>query len=131
MIVKWNEQRINVIPIKNTESNRNKGTIILLPGCNEVAEKYIKYLKMVLESKIKLGKIVIIEENNKEGKSKILKFQDMPSERCIQLINETNNVKTLKTWRRKEKRDEIRISIKDRIEEINDYINQKDKKDKE
>ena len=141
MIIEWKQQRLNVISIKpRTASEQKKASgksqIILLPGTNEVDDGDWDIIEGLLEDQIKVGNILVhalkekvIEQIDgkpvKQIKRKAIPFKDLAPDKAVEIIKECNDPKTLKKWLKKAIKDEIRLSIKERIDEIDDFINAK------
>lgn len=147
MIVKWNEDRLKVVPVtsakkemmKEVKNKSGKANIILLPGTNDVHNGDWEIAKEHLALDIKLKRIEVFSDveakkvKGKDGKEKtnikespksLSRFD--PDEASV-LIKECNNMETLKYWKQKDKRDDVRSEILSRMDEIKDYIHNSDK----
>ncbi len=134
MIVNWKKNNLNVVPIMKKEKDKKavvSKTITLMPGINKIDEILISDLKRSLKKDIEDGNVefVMIEKDGKQEVATSLK--EMKPKQAQKIIAETNDLNTLKKLKEGESRDEIRAEIKDREEEIEDYIkNPKKKKGK-
>lgn len=149
MILNWKEERLNVIPIPAGKPVKGyeADSVILLPGVNEVPDEVWKKIRPSLISHLNARNLITIEENKiieKEGKpdkngkiEKIKektsipkKFTELDPEECLSLIAQTNNLPTLEKWKKEEKREDVRIALMERLNEVEDYVNKKKSKKK-
>lgn len=100
------------------------GQIILQPGINEVSEAEYAFIKPALEG-AGLFKSKLLEEGpTKEAKegTKVItvgkSLAECPKEQAEALILETYDVKLLETWKKNEKRDDVRLAIVNQIDEV-------------
>lgn len=100
------------------------GQIILQPGINEVPEAEYAFIKPALES-AGLFKSKLLEEGpTKEAKegTKVItvgkSLAECSKEQAEALILETFDVKLLETWKKNEKRDDVRLAIVNQIDEV-------------
>ena len=138
MIVNWKKQRINVLP------EIGHGKHFLIPGYNEISnEAWVEY-KPLLKYHLDSGDLELVVEEQKieqekDGKKVTKKvdvavlFKDMSLDKKREVIENTNDIKVLKKWRKDVPEDaEIRAEISDKIKEIEDFISydptKKDKK---
>lgn len=126
MIVIWKKQCLNIVPVTNDVGSSK---VILLPGVNEMPDTAWKNMEKALEHHIKAGNLevvaekVIVKKDNKEiEKKKAIPFDKLDPEKSISLIRECNNTKTLNKWKKTEKREEIRLEIANRLDEIKEAI---------
>jgi hypothetical protein len=116
----------------------------LLPGPNEVTDDEWKAMKPCLAAEIKSRVITVIEKDVVKSKrapsGKARNLAELPSADAVDLVAETVNPDTLKKWYQKETRDEIRLSIVERMKELrieipkykgNDETNETDSPDPE
>lgn len=100
------------------------GQIILQPGINEVPEAEYAFIKPSLEG-AGLFKSKLLEEGpTKEAKegTKVItvgkSLAECSKEQAEALILETFDVKLLETWKKNEKRDDVRLAIVNQIDEV-------------
>lgn len=100
------------------------GQIILQPGINEVPEAEYAFIKPALEG-AGLFKSKLLEEGpTKEAKegTKVVtigkSLAECSKEQAETLILETYDVKLLETWKKNEKRDDVRLAIVNQIDEV-------------
>lgn len=100
------------------------GQIILQPGINEVPEAEYAFIKPALEG-AGLFKSKLLEEGpTKEAKegTKVItvgkSLAECSKEQAEALILETFDVKLLETWKKNEKRDDVRLAIVNQIDEV-------------
>lgn len=100
------------------------GQIILQPGINEVPEAEYAFIKPALEG-AGLFKSRLLEEGpTKEAKegTKVItvgkSLAECSKEQAEALILETFDVKLLETWKKNEKRDDVRLAIVNQIDEV-------------
>ena len=144
MIVEWTENRIKVIPkvqqtTKVTKEGEEKvetiilGDVVLAPGFNEVADE--EWALARVTAKDDITKARIREEWVKAEKSKAgeepkiateidgvqmvpAQLKDINRPRVIQVVKETYHVPTLQKWIDSEMRQDVRLELYNRIEEI-------------
>lgn len=133
MIVKWNKKRLLIIPVLGDSKSRKKwqalpiiSKIKLLPGYNEIDNDTWQAIEPSLVEHIKNGYLEKIEKEIEQSDGKIQKkavsLKDVEPEKCYKILEETNNYNVLKKWLNNEKRDDVRLAIKQRIDEVDDYI---------
>jgi hypothetical protein len=132
MLIKYEPKydHIKCVPLVHTtkEPDELKKIILtrpqvqLLPGVNEVTDDEWKIMKPHLVAEIK-GKVITIMEKEvqkskraPDGKAKNLK--EMPADEAIGLVAECLNPDTLKKWFREETREEVRLSIVEKMKEL-------------
>lgn len=100
------------------------GQIILQPGINEIPEAEYNFIKPALEG-AGLFKSKMLEEGpTKEAKegTKVVtvgkSLSECSKEQAEELIAETFDMKLLETWKKAEKRDDVRLAIVNRIDEV-------------
>lgn len=100
------------------------GQIILQPGINEVPEAEYAFIKPALEG-AGLFKSKLLEEGpTKEAKegTKVItvgrSLAECSKEQAEALILETFDAKLLETWKKNEKRDDVRLAIVNQIDEV-------------
>jgi hypothetical protein len=141
MIVIWNEQRIKTVSIiargvkhKKEVLEKLSGSprIVLYPGVNEVNDADFTVAREHLENDIKLKRIEILEKRvpgkTEDGKNTTIPepktLKDFNAEKCRALIDQVNEPETLKKWKKRETRDEIRNAIQNRMDEIAEFMKQ-------
>jgi hypothetical protein len=118
MLVKWNEQRVKVIP------TNLYGSIVLLPGGNEVADAAWLEARKYIGQELKDGKIEeikAVEVKGKEGEPSTVKgtaLKDLTVKEAESLIKETANLATLNAWLETESRDSARALLFKQIAKI-------------
>jgi hypothetical protein len=121
------QDHIKCVPLipSNEEAKSLKLTrtqVQLLPGPNEITDDEWKVMKPCLAAEIKSRVITVIEKDvtkskrAPEGKAKNL--AELPSADAVDLVAETVSPDTLKRWYQKETRDEVRLSIVERMKEL-------------
>ena len=101
-----------------------------MPGNNEVPDNVWKSIRPLVEDQIKSGLIVEVEakvetKTKKDPKGKETKevvinaksFKDMDPEKAEAIIQDTYDIDSLKTWKKKAP-ESIRILISEQIEKI-------------
>ncbi|MDR0758687.1 MAG: hypothetical protein LBF74_01060 [Treponema sp.] len=105
---------------KNFKLERSQ--VELLPGINEVTDDEWRMMKPNLAAEIKSGVITVIEKDvakskrAPEGKARNLK--ELPAMEAVALVGETVNPNTLNRWYQKETREEVRLTIVERMKEL-------------
>jgi hypothetical protein len=105
---------------KNLKLDRSQ--VQLLPGINEVTDDEWLVMKPHLAAEIKSRVITVVEKEvakskrAPEGKARNLK--ELPSVDAVALVGETVNPDTLNRWYQKETREEVRLSIVERMKEL-------------
>lgn len=144
MIIKSNLDRLIAIPVIPAMENAlklNLDTLVIMPGINDIDDdvwldivkfhQLDKKLKQKITSGESSGKNELelikveakIEKIDETGKKKIIKeetsnIENMPAEVAGELVDECYDVKTLKKWKNKESRADIRSNIDDRLKDI-------------
>ena len=129
MIVNWKEKRIIVIPIqiwsKKDKKFIVKKSIKLVPGINDLScipitkEEWETIAKTkIIKNHIDTGKLIEIVTNDNGNGKKEISFLKLNSNEAISMINETNDILSLKDWKKKENRQDVNIALMDRIKEI-------------
>jgi hypothetical protein len=132
MLIKYKPEydHIKCVPLIHTlkEPDELKKIVLtrtqvqLLPGVNEVTDDEWKIMKPHLTAEIKSKVITIVEKEvqkskrSPDGKAKNLK--EMPANEAIELVSECVNPDTLKKWYQEETREEIRLSIVEKMKEL-------------
>lgn len=143
MIVNNKKKGMLIVPLSLAVGDIGKGVmpaisnINLLPGFNEIKDSDWEKLKPSLQYKLDSKELEVISEKKvevvKEGKGdkattkeikkeKALKFSELTIDKIKEILPETNDVKLLEKWSDGEKRDDVRLMIRKRIEEVEDYI---------
>ena len=129
MIVNWKEKRIIVIPIQIWSKKERKfivkKLITLIPGINDLScipitkEEWDIITKIrIIKNHMDTGKLIeIVTDDNGNGKKEI-SFLKLNSNEAISMVNETNDILSLKDWKKKENRQDVNIALMDRIKEI-------------
>lgn len=151
MIIFWKRDRLNVVPVLGTpvEGSKNKvaptiSTIILRPGYNEIPDDVWESIQDSLKEKLANGSLEIMakeveidtKEKDKEGnkKKKIvqkgLELKDIEPHKIDTMLKQTNDPELLEKWLKKEAREDVRISIRNRLEELKKLIATKPKSSK-
>lgn len=135
MIINWRKERLNVIPITRKVQADKKAVvvnkIVLMPGYNEVDDSFYADLKKILKRHLDAGNVEFVQVDKgdgSKGKATAKTISDLPAEEAAEIVKKTNNPETLKKFKKAEKRDEVRSVIKDRQEEVQDFINKKPNK---
>jgi len=142
MILKWNKKCLKVIPVKGKKSNNIKSKIVLMFGYNDIIDEYWPLIEPIVQDRLDDGMLEVIaqeKEVTRKGpggkernvvEKKPIPFSELSSVKADKLIEETFNLKTLEKWLKKETRDEVRLSLKERIDYIKKETSQTAKKDK-
>jgi hypothetical protein len=115
---------VPLIPVTADTNNLklDRAQVQLLPGINEVSDNEWKVIQPHLAGEIKSGVITVIEKEVKkstrapEGKARNLK--ELPVMDAVVLVGETVNPDTLNRWYQKETREEIRLTIIERMKDL-------------
>jgi hypothetical protein len=135
MIVRNNGYGLMVVPRVDKKSKKAKGTVRLHPGVNQIDEDVLEEIKDNLDrekkSKVSKGKhagrmkIEIVtaqavdEKGEAKGAPKVVKtLSETSPEDAQALINECADMPTLKKWKQYEKREDVRLMIMNRIDDI-------------
>ncbi len=101
------------------------GLIVLSPGWNEMSDKDAetlrvnsKPLKLEENGHLEFGPTAKAKEGGKEAGKTLSELTPVEAE---ETIKETNDIKLLEKWRKGEKRDDVRLLIANRIEEVKNY----------
>jgi hypothetical protein len=115
-----------VLPGKPSEEQKKlklkRSQVQLLPGTNEVTDDEWKLMKVYLARKIEAGIITTVEkdipksEEAPDGKAHNLK--QIKGKEAVTLIKDCVNPDTLKKWYLEETRDELRLLIVKKMEEL-------------
>ena len=130
MIVKWNVDRLNVLPAL---PNKGVKSLKLVPGYNDIPDKAWEEYEAMLEFHIKAGNIEVMRQEAREeivanGKKKVVKksksipFKEVDVNKQREIVDECNDIKILKKWRSEIVDDEIRALISEKIKELEDFI---------
>lgn len=137
MILKWKHPRLKIVPLSDF-----KGSVTLVQGYNDISDDDYKEIEKTIKFSIENGDIEVIRKeisvnedligDGKKGKGKgkvkkfvAIPFKNLAHEKKVQIISETDDLKSLEKWLSKESGevDEvIRIDIKKRIEEVKIYL---------
>jgi hypothetical protein len=94
----------------------------LLPGINEVTDDEWKVMKPCLAAELKSGIITVIEKEVAKSKrapdGKARHLKELPTMDAVALVGETVNPDTLNKWYQKETREEVRLTIIERMKEL-------------
>lgn len=102
------------------------GLVHLLPGVNELHDEDAAILSANI-APLKLEEAGLIEfgdvkKSGKDGAVTVGKtLADLSPEEAETTIKAVNDIKLLEKWKRGEKRDDIRLHLVNRIEEIKNY----------
>jgi hypothetical protein len=121
MIVNWKKEKAGVIVIPcMSEDNLVVDHITLLQGNNDIPDKLWEMAKNSVAHHIENGNIEEVVEK-KEGKSgsKGDKLKDLNAKKAKKVVLDTWNMETLNAWLEVESRDEIRATIHNQIEAVN------------
>lgn len=117
MLIKFTEARVLMVP--HTEG---AAQLRIIPGVNEVDDRIWAVVRPSLEPKIKRGSIVEIAASEKgTGKEKTLvgkAITELPPQEAESIIKQTLDVVLLESWKKLEKRDEVRLAIATQIDEM-------------
>jgi hypothetical protein len=99
-----------------------RSQVQLLPGINEVTDSEWKVMKEHLAAEIKSGVLApIIRDVPKTAKAptgKAKNLKEMPAKEAVKLIKGCMNPDTLKKWYQEETREEVRLVIVKKMEEL-------------
>lgn len=143
MIIEWTKVNVKIIPI--IKGNVNIGKVTLLPGNNEVNKEEWEAARVHVLDQIKTGVIkehatqVTEEVSGGKGKPKkpitkltVKEFNKLDIPEAEEIVKNTFNLKTLKTWKKKEGRDTVAALIKEQIELVEKHGTEaKKKKDRD
>jgi hypothetical protein len=94
----------------------------LLPGINEVTDDEWKVMKPWLTAEIKSGVITTIEKEVVKSKrapdGKARNLKELPTMDAVAMVGETVNPDTLNKWYQKETREEVRLTIIERMKAL-------------
>ncbi len=140
MIIEWKKNGPKVIPAGRYKKGENpiKKNILLLPGMNEIdddlwkaARKLVLHQigKYIIEhhAQVSEQKKVIEDPETKEKKEETVveikskEFKKLDISRAIEIVQDTWNIDTLKKWEKEEGRDSVRAEIKNQIEKIEKF----------
>lgn len=130
MIVKWNVDRLNILPALPEKGIKS---MKLVPGYNDIPDTAWEGYEPMLEFHIKAGNIEIMRQEQREevvanGKKKVVRksksipFKEVEVSKQRELVDECNDIKVLKKWRSEINDDEIRAAISDKIKDLEDFI---------
>lgn len=102
------------------------GLVTLVPGWNEMSDvdalafrAAIKPLKYEAKNLIEFGEV---SEPKQAGAKPVGKtLAQLTPEVAEATINETNDIALLEAWKKREKREDVRLAIANRIEEVKNY----------
>lgn len=119
MLIKFTEDRVLMVP--HTEG---AAQLRIIPGINEVDDRIWAVVRPALEPKIKLGtlqEVAAVEKaSGKAGEKTITgkSITDLPAQEAEAIIKQTLDVALLESWKKIEKRDEVRLAIASQIDEM-------------
>jgi len=121
-------EHIKCVPLIPTTPETKKikierAQVQLLPGVNEVTDNEWEVMKLHLAREIKSGDISVIEKEVAKSKTnpsggKAHDLKNMPAKDAIVLVGECVNPETLAKWHKEETRDEVRITIVEKMKEL-------------
>lgn len=142
MLVFWKKENIKVIPIHANKALdmgfkklSGKGQIVLQPGWNDVNDGDWEYAATIesiqrqLEEgdlKVQGGEEKEVEVNYGEAKKKVKKtapkpFTELTPKAAKGLVKDTNSIETLEGWLDADSRDEVRLAIQKRLDEVKSH----------
>jgi hypothetical protein len=129
MIINWTKERILTVPVVSGDANSpaQTGTIILVPGCNEVNTESWTQVRNSVKDKLKDKTIIEEHVTEKEGKIVAKEFKALSAAQASEIVEKTYNLKTLTSWKNKESRESVRISIMNQINKVENYKPKKKK----
>lgn len=139
MIIHWKPNRVKVVPIVAKNSPTVVGKVTLMPGNNVITDSEWDGIKDNLKYELEKGLISEIvqeiPEVDKEGKETgkkvtVKEFRKMEAERAEEIVKDTYNLKTLKSWKKNESRDSVRAAIQNQIDAIEEGNADREKKQK-
>jgi len=147
MIVNWKKENAGTLIVPCVENKIIIKFLTILPGCNDIPDKFwnlaktqgqIKYKTekgLIEEIKVKVEKETEKEievEKTIKGKKEIIteikktkelidatELKDIPAKKARDIVQDTWNLETLQQWMQKEHRDEIRAVIHNQIDTVN------------
>lgn len=111
MILKWNEQRMKVVPA-------SKGEKVLYPGANDVDPADFKAMEPHIKMDISLGRIEVIQVKAAEGKVKPAEPKDLPLAEVKKMLKVTVSVDSVRAWLEDETRPDARVAMERRLAEL-------------
>ncbi len=140
MLVKWKKENIKVIPINGAKARgmgfkklSGKSQIVLQPGWNDVHDGDWAYALTMVQPSLQDGWIEAkggeekeVEINYGKAKKKIKKitpkqFKELEPEEARGLVAETNGIKTLEGWLDTDPREDVRLAIQKRLDEVKSH----------
>lgn len=134
MLIRYKEDRVKIIPIAihphapkehqemKSAHQPHRDSIMLLPGINEVSEDEWEHMKLHIEREIATGDIMVMNFKTPAGKDKpprlVQTIRDIDAKEAIAMIKESANPETLQRWNVEESRDEVRVVLKERMDEL-------------
>jgi hypothetical protein len=128
MLVKWNIDRLNRVPViekgkevdpKVESSAQGSTTVLLKPGYNDVSKENWKLMKPLLKFHIKEKNIEIIEKE----------FSELEYSKKKEVLADTNFPEIIEAWIKKEPDPASRLSLENRLRYINKFIETGKKED--
>ncbi len=120
MIIRWKTDSLLVTPLKDKINSET-----LFPGYNFIEDKIYKEIANDLKRYVDqgrmeiLGEIKTVKQNNKNVTKVYSKdLKDFEGNKAIEIVKNCNNRKTLEKWKKEDSRDEVRIAIKEKIDDI-------------
>ncbi len=108
-------------------SSPSGALVQLMPGISEISDEDAGALKSAIAPlKLEETGLIVFGETKTVGQGETKRtigktLADLKPEEAEALILETNDVVLLNTWKKSEKRDEVRLAIVNRLEFIKNY----------
>lgn len=133
MIVKNNRDGLTVIPLKNKEGKvlaSRISNLVLYPGYTAIDDGIWEIIedsaKLLVESEqlqlVTKEEKSLDEDGNKVKKQVGVPFNKLPVNKAEEIIKNTNNMESINKWLEIETRDSVRITLKNRLDNIKEYV---------
>lgn len=129
MLINWKRKKAGPAVVPIMKGGQIAKYVTLLRGINEVSEEDWEGMRKNLKRHLKAGNIEVVSEKvevveeDKDGKKKkmekvVFDLSNITPKKAVETIKDTWNLDTLKDWLDKEGRSEVRATIANQIENV-------------
>lgn len=126
MLVKSNLDNLKIVPLVKTEETKKfqvrRSQVMLFPGVNEVDNDEFEVIRVHIKTDLDSKRIEILSEKSHSQPGQKAEETDtlvkVAAKKAVALVKETTSPESLSKWLDTEVRDEVRVAIKNRIEEL-------------
>ena len=125
-IVKWTQECLKVIPLiptKDDDELSGNSQVVLLPGWNMVSDGDWNNARRHILDQIARGEViekgqVVAGKDGAPDKLTKVNLKTFKTDEVLEIIATCNNPGSLKEWVKTETREEVRLALKGRLEEV-------------